>query len=141
MRTYYRGPDAIVTEASLTTGPRLRQSFALSDLDADQLEIKSEANGSTPLTIAAIVFATSSLGCVSTTLGVLEQNWWIVLGGAALAAVIFLATYVPLYLRDDSIFVLTGVHRGIRTRLYASPSEAKTFRIRYAVLQALEGED
>lgn len=138
MRTYYRGPDAVVTEASLTVGRPPGRSFTLSDLDAGQLSIVSESSGFNALYIWSMYTVTSLLGCLSSTIGITWKNWWVGLGGTALAVMIFVATYVPVLFRNDDIYVLMGVYRGVETRLYTSSSEAKAFRIQYAVRQALE---
>jgi len=138
MRTYHRGPDAVVTEEALTVGRRLGRSFALRDLDPDQLTITKTSSGNIAIFIVLLVLVTSVLGCMSVTHLVLYGNWWVGLGGVALAIVIFAAAQVPLYYKDDDIYVLMGVHRGVRTQLYSSSSEARTFQIWYAVREALE---
>jgi hypothetical protein len=138
MRTYYRGPVAIVTEASLTIDPPSGRSFALSDLDPDQLVIKSEASSFSLLFPTYMFIAASLLGCMSSTAGIMWNNWWVALGGIAGAAVILIATDGPAYQRYGDDYVLVGVYQGVETRLYVSSSEAKTFQIRYAVREALE---
>lgn len=139
MRTYYSGPDAVVTDELLTV-PRTRKSFALRDLDADQLRISREADFfGTASVVFGIVGGTGLLGCVGSTLGIMWHNWWIGLGAVVIAAVLFLATYIPFVVsRDDTVYVLRGVHRGAQEILYTSPSEAKVFRIWYALREALE---
>ncbi|GIF00439.1 hypothetical protein Ari01nite_79030 [Paractinoplanes rishiriensis] len=140
MRTYYSGPDAVVTDASLTVNPPSGPSFALGDLDPDQLHISTESDFYSTATIYfGIAAVTGVLGCLGTTFGILEKNWWIGLGGIAVAGGLFLATFIPFVLRrDDTVYVLRGVHRGVQVLLYKSASEAKTFRIWYAVREALE---
>jgi len=139
MRTYYSGPDAVVTDAFLTV-PRSGKSFALHDLDADQLQISGESDFyGTASIVFGIVGGTGLLGCLGTTLGIMWHNWWIGLGAVALAAALFLATYIPFVLsRDDTVYVLRGVHRGTTVLLYMSRSEAKVFRVWYALREALE---
>lgn len=140
MRTYYSGPDAVVTDAFLTVKPPKGKSYALSDLDADQLHMSAESDFYSVAGIIVGIFLVSGLvGCMGAIAGIQWNNWWVGLGGVGLAIVIFLATYVPLLLYgDDTVYVLRGVHRGAQVLLYMSSSEAKTFRVWYAVREALE---
>lgn len=138
MRTYYRGPDAVVTSASLTVGRPPGRTFVLSDLDVGQLRMATDSSGSIGCYVVSITFVTIMLvsgGCI---FGSVYNNWRVGLGVIALAILIFIATYVPVFFMNDDIYVLRCVYRGVETTLYTSSSEAKTFRIEYAVRQALE---
>lgn len=139
MRTYYRGPDAVVTDTSLTVKPPRGPTYALSDLDPAQLRVEKAWDFWDSTSRAFTLFLVVSLaGCMGTTFAMLEKNWWIFLGGVAVAGIILLAGYRPVLARNDTVYVLRGTHRGVQREIYHSPSEAKTFRVWYAVREAME---
>jgi hypothetical protein len=136
MRTFYQGPDAVVTGKTLTVVKG--GTYDLSGLDPDQLTISAQSSGDAFVAgyFAAIVAAAAAM--LTITAGALWSSWWVGLGGTASILVLAAATNFLLFSRDDSIYVLVGVYRGVETELYTSTSKAKTFRIQYALREALE---
>ena len=134
MRTYYSGPDALVTQTHLTIRPPRGPTYALHDIDAGQLEIIETDNSFVVLyPVDGMVLSLLFMSPVAFW----GWGWPGVVISVLVAAVIGAAGRVWLARRPVD-YTLEGLYRGARTSFLTTGSEARAFQIRYAMREAME---
>jgi len=135
MRTYYRGPDALVTDERFvwhTAAPRI---FAVRDLHRVGLVRADVPN---PSSGAALLAATG--------LAAAAAAGWVVAGSAlsaalgAMAIVTFTVAVIARKLRTVHMWQLRASHRGVMTIIYQSTDVRVFNQVARALRRAIEDE-
>ncbi|HET6482142.1 MAG TPA: DUF6232 family protein [Actinoplanes sp.] len=132
-RTYYRGPDAVVTDELFIWGGAPLRSFAVRDLHNVGV-VRAGAEPANPTAVLAV--AAASVAAVGVGWTLLEPPTAYAIG--LIAVLVPLAFTVPSMVRRNRGWELHALYRGSDVLLYACVDERQFGQVKRALRRAIE---
>jgi hypothetical protein len=133
-RTYYRGPDAVVTDERFVWRTTPVRSFAVRDLrNVGQVRAAAESTSSVKISVAAAV----TVGVIGAGWTVLEPPHAYAIGLVAVTVPVA-CTLPSLFRRGARAWELHATVRGAEVVLYACGEERQFNQVKRALRRAME---
>ena len=131
MRTYYRGPEVVVTDSLFVWRSDRTVSLVLRDL-RNLAVLRIQGPRLTPVIVAALSFAFAGI-----VLAAVVRDGWALWAGSS-AAVAALGLSWNIVRQPPTIFTLRGVYRGSELVVYSSRDERAFDQVCRALRRAME---
>ena len=131
MRTYYRGPEVVVTDSLFVWRSDRTVSLVLRDL-RNLAVLRIQGPRLTPVIVAALSFAFAGIVLAA----VVRDGWALWVGSSAAVAALGLSWNIVR--QSPTIFTLRGVYRGSELVVYSSRDERVFHQVCRALRRAME---